>query len=214
MKKSSYLWGRGNKNNNNKMAHFRMMKLKRATDESRVCIDAINTVKFSVDGILSSMERLKEVSKVEDRAKEEQNCADREKWAQINDFNRRIHDQEIVTVQRTVQKYNKQAMHIEELEQLRKRRKGETTEEQENHKKEMDDLFKSTYEVELSFENATHSSTNLQVHLDTLKSQIGYLEQSIASLKGEYADARKLTLDVSLNSIHSHQKKRPRGAGW
>eukprot|EP01059_Diplonema_ambulator_P031511 TRINITY_DN5801_c0_g1_i1.p1 TRINITY_DN5801_c0_g1~~TRINITY_DN5801_c0_g1_i1.p1 ORF type:complete len:229 (+),score=85.65 TRINITY_DN5801_c0_g1_i1:66-689(+) len=192
-------------------ARFRNLKIRRANQAAEYpCINGVQEVANAADGVVGAISELERHAKIGKRVEDEMNCLERDKHIRLAEFKKRMAEQELVTVQRTLMRYGMTQLDVDEYEQLKSQAKRPTPEQKAAYQQELnqqsEDLKKNetTYsDMQTESELKQAESRNMQ-----LREEISLLKKNLSSLQKELDSQKKLTHEMTLNKIHEEETRR------
>eukprot|EP01060_Flectonema_neradi_P031912 TRINITY_DN496_c0_g1_i1.p1 TRINITY_DN496_c0_g1~~TRINITY_DN496_c0_g1_i1.p1 ORF type:complete len:192 (+),score=65.01 TRINITY_DN496_c0_g1_i1:57-632(+) len=176
---------------------------KRSSDAANPeVVEVVSDISKKIDDFMVAVAQLKDLEEKPDRIRDEVANAEREKHARMAEFDRKMIEHEMMTIQNVLQKQNKVAIDIDELKELQALQVREDAESRQikrtKFESDVDEKVKTElklkeFQYAKKFAEATAKETSFKTEKEML-----YL--TISGLKEEIESQKKLTSDLALSS--------------
>eukprot|EP01059_Diplonema_ambulator_P035504 TRINITY_DN8370_c0_g2_i1.p1 TRINITY_DN8370_c0_g2~~TRINITY_DN8370_c0_g2_i1.p1 ORF type:complete len:180 (+),score=92.42 TRINITY_DN8370_c0_g2_i1:121-660(+) len=177
------------------------MSAKRSSDAANAeVVEVVADISKKIDDFISAVAVLKDLEEKPDRIRDEVTNAEREKHARQAEFDRKMEEHELMTIQNVLQKQNKVSIDIEEYKELQALQVREDADTRAAKKQKFDDEVSVKVKTELELKELQYAkkfaeATAKEASFATEKNM---LYMTIESLRAEIESQKKLTSELAL----------------
>ena len=176
---------------------------KRSSDAANPeVVEVVSDISKKIDDFLVAVAQLKDLEEKPDRIRDEVANAEREKHARMAEFDRKMVEHEMMTIQNVLQKQNKVAIDIDELKELQALQVREDADARQIKRTKFDGDVDEKVKTELKLKEFQYAKkfAEAKAKETSFKTEKDMLYMTIEGLKNEIESQKKLTSDLALSS--------------
>ncbi|KAJ9446308.1 hypothetical protein DIPPA_03410 [Diplonema papillatum] len=177
------------------------MPIKRSSDAANLeVMEVVGDISKRIDEFISAVALLKDLEEKPDRIRDEVANAEREKHARMTEFDRKMEEHEMMTIQNVLQRQNKVSIDIDEFKELQALQVKESKDEQEVKKRKFDEEVAEKVKTELKLKELQYAMKMAEAKAKetSFSTEKNMLHLTIESLRAEIESQKKLTSELAL----------------
>ncbi|KAJ9468370.1 hypothetical protein DIPPA_29954 [Diplonema papillatum] len=174
--------------------------MKRSSDTANTeVMDVVTDIAKKMEAMVSSAAMLRDLEEKPDRIRDEVAQAEREKHARMAEFDRKMEEHEMMTIQSVLQRQNKVSIDSEEYKELQMLQVKENKEEQERKKRKFDDELEERAKTELRLKELEFAKKMAEARAQetSFATERNMLYMTIEGLRAEIESQKALTSELA-----------------